>query len=96
MHLYYAEMGRLENRLKQHGRIKDISNDEAILGLTADNYLPEHSKCTRCKYFDRETLTCPAYPEIIPEEYLSGVLTHDTPQGNQVYMTGAFAIREQL
>ena len=50
--------------------------------------ISEDSCCNDCMFFDREIdepdNTCPAYPNGIPERYLSGKSIHDTVQQDQV------------
>jgi hypothetical protein len=46
-------------------------------------YSPYRSKCSNCKHFDSVQLSCPAYPNTIPDHFLSGLKDHLTIQQDQ-------------
>lgn len=58
--------------------MKEIEIDKGF-----DDYRPYTSKCGICEHFDSVTLTCKAYPEVIPKRFLSGEKVHLTVQRDQ-------------
>lgn len=40
-------------------------------------FSPYRSKCAECKHFDKINFNCVAFPEVIPERFLSGSEVHD-------------------
>ena len=41
-----------------------------------DVFNPYKSKCSQCKYFSLATYSCPAFPDVIPDKFLSGDSEH--------------------
>lgn len=56
--------------------------------ITIDNghesYSPNRSKCALSQHFDSVEMKCPAFPEGIPERFLSGKRVHGSIERNQV------------
>ena len=46
-------------------------------------YLPFSSMCSDCRHFEEHNCHCIAFPEGIPEEYLSGEAKHRTVDSRQ-------------
>lgn len=46
-------------------------------------YSPYRSKCAICKHFDIDNYNCSAYPDVIPDRFLSGNKVHTTIQLDQ-------------
>lgn len=57
---------------------------DTIDGNKFEVYSPYKSKCSDCKHFDLSIFSCKAFPEGIPDRFLSGDEVHDTPTDNQV------------
>lgn len=49
-----------------------------------DRYMPFRSSCTGCKHFDIMNLKCPAYPNGIPTNLLTGDENHLKVRKDQV------------
>jgi hypothetical protein len=46
-------------------------------------YSPYCSKCAECHHFNMNEYTCEAYPDIIPDRFLSGDKVHLSVQEDQ-------------
>ena len=49
-----------------------------------ESYSPYRSKCALCQHFDSVEMKCQAFPEGIPERFLSGENVHDSIARDQV------------
>ena len=43
-----------------------------------ESFSPYKSKCVECKHFNNTNFNCVAFPEVIPDRFLSGDAVHDS------------------
>lgn len=55
-----------------------MENELITIDKGHEAYSPYRSKCSDCKYFNLSGLNCNAFPNVIPNMFLSGEKTHDT------------------
>jgi hypothetical protein len=61
-----------------------MSKKIEIDGKGFDAYSPYRSKCAKCLHFNFSELNCKAFPNGIPEIFLSGKEVHSKVEKNQV------------
>lgn len=64
--------------------IDAVKKRELMIDDRHELYEPYKSLCPRCKHFDSSRLSCEAFPEGIPERFLSGVAEHRKPVKGQI------------
>lgn len=62
---------------------KGYKGESITLDKGHEAYSPYRSKCALCQHFDRIELKCPAFPEGIPERFLTGESVHDSIASDQ-------------
>ena len=67
--------------------VKRLYKDPSRRGMILDDrchlYDPYTSSCGSCKHFRKDDFYCPAYPDGIPDELLSGKKQHDQVRKDQ-------------
>lgn len=61
-----------------------MKNQNQLDSKGFETYNPYASACSLCTHFCSVELNCSAFPNVVPDKFLSGERIHDTVESDQV------------